>query len=45
MKTLKSDAVIEHQGSSNSIFPTYGPNIEMMNFMIVIPLARDNNPP
>ena len=45
MKTLKSDAVAECQGSTNRIFPTYGPNNEMMNFMAVIPLGRDNNPP
>ena len=44
MKTLKSDAIVEHQGSSNSIFPTYDPNTKMMNFMVVMPLARDNNP-
>ena len=44
MKTLKSDAVVECQGSTNRIFPTYDPNNEMMNFMAVMPLGRDNNP-
>lgn len=45
MKTLKSDAVAECQGSTNRIYPTYDPNSEMMNFMAVMPLGRDNNPP
>ena len=45
MKTLKSDAFFECQGSTNRIFPTYDPNNEMMNFMVVMPLGRDNNPP
>ena len=43
MKTLKSDAIAKHQGSS-SIYPTYDPNSVMMNFMAVMPVARDNNP-
>ena len=43
IKTLKSDAVVECQGSTNRIFPTYDPNNEMMNFMAVMPLGRDNN--
>ena len=45
MKTLKSDAIVECQESTNKIFPTYDPNNEMMNFMVVMPLGRDNNPP
>ena len=45
MKTLKSDAIAQCQGSTNRIFPTYDPNNEMMNFMVVMPLGRDNNPP
>ena len=45
MKTLKSDAVVECQGSTNIIFPTYDPNNEMMNFMAVMPPGRDNNQP
>ena len=43
MKTLKSDAPVECQGSTSRIFPTYDPNNEMMNFMVVMPLGRDNN--
>ena len=44
MKTLKSDSIVEHHGSS-SIYPPYHPNSEMMNFMVVMPVAGDNNPP
>ena len=44
MKTLKRDAVVECQGSTNRIFPTYDPNNEMMNFMAAMSLGRDNNP-
>ena len=45
MKTIKSDAVAEHQGSnSNSTYPKYDPNTKMMNFMVVMLVARDNNP-
>ena len=44
MKTLKSDAIVEHQGSS-SIYPTYDPNSEIINFMAIMPIARDKNPP
>ena len=45
MKMLKSDVVAEHQGSNNNIiFTTYDPNTKMMNFMVVMPQARDNNP-
>ena len=43
MKTLKSHVVAEHHGSNN-IYPTYDPNSEMMNFMAVMPIARDKNP-
>ena len=43
MKTLKSDVVVEHHGS-NRIYPTYDPNSEMINFMAIMPIARDNNP-
>ena len=42
MKTLKSDALAKCQGSSNRMFPTYDSNNEMMNFMVVVPLGRDN---
>ena len=45
MKTLKSDAIVECQESTNIIFPTYDPNNEMVNFMAIMPLGRDNNPP
>ena len=45
MKTLKSDVVAECQGYTNSIFKTYDLNIEMMKLIVVMPLARDNNPP
>ena len=41
---MKSDVVVEYRGSTNSIFLTYYPNTEMMNFMAVKPLAIDNNP-
>ena len=45
MKTLKSDVVVEHQVSnSNNIYPTYNPKTKMMNFMAVMPIARNNNP-
>ena len=44
MKTLKSDAFTEHHGS-NSIYPTYNQNSKMMNFMVVMPIPRDNNSP
>ena len=44
MKTLKSDVVAKHHGSS-SIYPTYNLNSKMMNFMAILPIARDNNPP
>ena len=44
MKTLKSDAIAEHHGSS-SIYPAYDTKFEMMNFMVVMAIARDNNPP
>ena len=43
MKTLKSDVVTKHHGSS-SIDPTYDPNSKMMNFMAIMPIAGDNNP-
>ena len=45
MKTSKSDAIATCQGSTNTIFPTYDPNNEMMNFMAIMPLGRDNNAP
>ena len=46
IKTLKSVTILEHKRTNNNnIFPTYDTSTKMMNFMDVMPLARDNNLP
>ena len=41
------EIVVSHDAKpiTNRLFPTYDPDKDMMEFMVVMPPARDNNPP
>lgn len=47
-KTMKMEAIVaahDAEPTTNRLFPTYDPNKDMMDFMVFMPPARDNNPP
>ena len=47
-KTMKMEAIAaarDAKPTTNRLFPTYDPDKDMMEFMILMPPARDNNPP
>ena len=46
-KTIKMEAIAtacDVEPATNRLFPTYNPDKDMMEFMVVMPPARDNNP-